>query len=513
MSAAPLAVSRTLSPQGFRGRLMRAMSSQAITGELANLPAETLPLLRIVALLTLLYLLILGPANFLVLHRLKRDNLSWITVPCLALSYVALLFGMSTHLKGSSVVLNSIGLITLDDRPGLHPATVYVGLAAPLPGDYHLTYSASALPGTIAQLDDFDRMSFRSASTLSNGPLGVRLQEGTHTDVTLLAMKQWSTRDVVFKTTVNVPGRVQSDLVLNKHGTLVGSIHNGTNLDILHPIVVAGQNVTPLPDIRAGSTVRARVQPNSDVEIDQTSIWTALFSRDTSSYDRGFGMFGGFGDCCNQSQFPEEKSLSTRIQNAAGMLSQVHALSSLGEVVMVGWSLRPLASFTVNGGTPQQRTLNMVVIPVHVQFPSRGPFHLRPGTLGATLVDIAPRATRSDCCSFFSAPEQQVSLGVGGSMTFEFDTPNAPHVRFRQVQVTINSNDTGINRGEVYNWDIHRWMTLDLTTGFAWISRAHRIVSPTGKILVRFRATDISGDITMDNPYEDVQISGSGSVT
>lgn len=512
-STAPLAISRTLSQQGFRARFTRAVSSQAITGELSNLPAMTFPLLSVFALLTLLYVVILGPANFLVLHWLGRSSLSWITLPVLALSYVGLVFGLTGHIKDRSAMLNSVGLIALDGGPGPHSATLYVGFTAPLSGDYNLTYGAPALVGTIAPLNNLDRFSFRSASTLNNGPLGVRLQEGAQTNAIFPAMKQWSTRDVIVNTHVSIPGTVRTALTPDRSGTLVGSIHNGTNLDVLSPIIVAGQTIKTLPNLPPGATIHVRVRPTSEANFGQTSVWTALLGRANSSDDGGFGGFGGFGDCCNQSVLPSEGTLSARIRNVASMLSQVEPLTGPNEVELLGWSLRPVGSFTVNGSVPQRRDLNLLAVPVSVHLPSHGTFQLLAGTLGAQPVDINPKIPQSDCCSFFSRNDHEISIGAGGSITFQFNIPNSRHVRFHQLQVTTSAGDNGIDQGQVYDWRTHRWAPIDLSTGTARIVHPDRITSPGGAVLLRLLASPTAGDLSIDNPYGDMQISGTGAVT
>ena len=538
-AAAPLAISRTWSPQGFRSRFLQLFSSVALTQELSNLPPTTLPLLTIFAVLTLLYVLLLGPANFLVLRWINRQHLAWITIPALALSYLGSAFGITAHLKSSAVQLNSVGMITLDSSADPtpsgtdpraptsigYPATFYLGLVAPLPGDYHLSYNAAALPDPIPQVN-LDGFSFRSASTLHSTPLGLRLQEGSQTDMTFLAMKRWSMRDVALNTTVHIPGTVQSDLGLNAQGDIAGRIHNGTNLDLLDPVIVAGQTVTHLPNIAVGATIQAHVRPNSDVSSqDQPSIWTQLYGGPDLG---GADGFGGFRDCCDQFSFPREQRLIDRVRNATAMLSQSQSLSTLGEVLLIGWSMQPLGSFSVDGSAPQRRDLTLIVVPLSVHFPSHGSFRIRTGTFRANLVDIVPQAPQSNCCGFFSRNDQQISVGPGGSFTFEFDMPNGGYpaggarpraaglqgvVRFQRLALTVNGGAGSTTTGHVYDWHAHRWVAVDLSTGTAELPNPNRFVSPDGRIMLKLQATAGSGDLTIDSPYQDVQLSGMGTVT
>jgi hypothetical protein len=217
------------------------------------------------------------------------------------------------------------------------------------------------------------------------------------------------------------------------------------------------------------------------------------------------------------------------------MLSQSQTLSTLGEVLLIGWSVQPLGTFSVDGSAPQRRDLNLVVVPLSVHFPSHGSFRIRTGTLGAHLVDIVPQAPQSNCCGFFSRNDQQISVGPGGSFTFEFDLPKGGYpagrarlgaaagrarpqsaglqgaVRFQRLALTVNGGSGGSTTGHVYDWHAHRWVAVDLSTGTAELSNPNRFVSPDGRIMLKLQATPGSGDLTIDSPYEDVQLSGTGT--
>jgi len=513
--AAPLAITRTWSPGGFRARFQTIFRSQALTDELSNLPAATVPFLALFAALTLGYVLILGPANFLLLRRLRRQHLAWVTIPILALSYLGSILAITAHLRAASAVLNTVGLVALDGASGPRPATLYVGLATPQAGDYHLAYHGAALPAPLPHLSHPDGFSFRSASTLHPTPLGMRLQEDPQTTATFLAMQRWTMRDLSLETTVNIPGAVQSGLTVDPHGTIAGSIHNGTNLDLLDPVIVAGQTVAHLATIPAGGRVYAQIQPSIDGSAQGGALsWAQLYGG--ANLDNT-DPFGGFRDCCSQSSYPQETRLLDRIRNAVAMLSQAQpdALSTLGQVLLVGWSERPLGAISVDGTVPQRRDLNLIVTPLSVRFPSRGSFRLLPGTLGPHLVDVLPRAPQSSCCGFGPGSDQpqQVSVGPGGFLTFEFDLPGSGHIRFQRLALNINSGDDGTNAGRVYDWRTLRWVNIDLSPGDAQLPNPNRFVSSHGQIMVRFQATGGAGDLTISDPYHDLQISGTGTAS
>jgi hypothetical protein len=512
--AAPLAISRTWSPTAFRARCQRLFQSAALTDELSNFPSVPVPFLVLFAALTLGYLLILGPVNFVLLRRIRRLSLAWVTVPVLGLTYLLSIFAIASHIRASSAVLNTVGVLTLDGSPDARPATFYMGLATPMSGDYHVTYRSAGLPAPLPELDR-SSFSFRNASMLHATPLRMRIQEDPQTAVTFMAMRRWTVRDLSFDTSIPVPGGVQSTLTIDSQGDLTGSIRNGTNLDLVDPIIVAGQNVAHLPTILAGRSVHARVRPGApDFSQRPGSILVESYGGNDLL---DTGGFGGFDDCCDPA-YPQERTLIDRVRNAASMLAQAQpdVLPALGEVMLVGWTQRPLEAVSVDGSTPQRRDLTLVVAPLSVRFPIQGPFRLRTGTIGSHVVDILPRAPQSSCCSFGfgfgrGPQQQQVTLGAGGFMTFEFDLHGARRLRFGRLAVSVNNQDSGTSRGRVYDWSAHRWVAVDLSSGSTSLRHPNRFVSSRGQILVRLVGSS-DDDLTLLNPDHDVQIAGAGDV-
>lgn len=512
--AAPMAVTRTWSPGGFRARFQTIFRSQTLTAELANVPPATIPFLALFAALTLGYVLILGPANFLLLRRFRRQHLAWVTIPVLALVYVGSIVTLITRARASTVVLNTVGLITLGGTSVARPATLYLGLATSQAGTYQLSYEGAALPAPLPRLSHPGGFFFRGASTIHPSPLGMNLQEDPRASVTFLSMRRWSMRDLSLETSVPIPGTVQSDLTIDAHGTITGSIHNGTNLPLLDPMIVAGQSSAHLADIPVGGRVNARIRPGADDSLqDWTSFWSQLYGGpDFGNSDH----FGGFRDCCNQVAYPQEAQLLDRIRNANAMLSQARpeTLSRLGQVLLLGWSTRPVGTIHVDGSSPQRRDLNLIVTPLSVRFPTRGPFRLLTGTVDAHLVDVLPRAPQSNCCGFGGSDQQGVaSVGSGGFLTFEFNMPANRHVRFQNLAIHVNSGDDGATSGRVYDWRTQRWIHVDLSSGSARINQPYRCISASGRIMVRLLATGGTGDLTVYDPYHDVQVSGTGMVT
>lgn len=523
---APAAITRTWAPGGFRTRFDTIFQNIALTNELANVPASTMPLLVVFALLTVLYVVFLGPLNFLVLRRLGRQQLALVTMPALALFFLAFGTSEAARLKNQATTLNTIGVVSLDGRSPARPATLYVSLAPQLPGTYRLDYGAPALPAALPQLSAPIGFSPRSAATIHSTPLGMDLQEASPTSASFLSLKRWATRDMVLDTSLDIPGSIQSHLRLNPAGAIVGTIRNGTGLTIEDPVVVAGQSIRHLARMTPGATVRVHLAPdNPFFSPEAPTIWDTAYGSTGSDFTDGFGGFG-FGDCCSQGPATPDVTMSERERNAVSVLSRSQTLPSGAGVSLAGWTRQPLGHFTVGGEVSRRRDLTFLVSPLGVALPSHGAFSVRPGLVSAHLVDIQPRAPRAGCysagsCSGFGGwggfggrdTSGQMSVGAGGSLTFELDLPSNRHVSYQQLALSPGSRLDNLGPGGIYDWRSGRWVPVNFFANSVQLSDAGRFVSAQGRVLVRLQATSSTGDLSISDQYHAVTLSGRGVVS
>jgi hypothetical protein len=166
-----------------------------------------------------------------------------------------------------------------------------------------------------------------------------------------------------------------------------------------------------------------------------------------------------------------------------------------------------LGRLTVDGATPRRRDLDLIASPLSFRFP-QGPFRLRPGTLSAYLVDDRPRSAQNGCC-FSTVAAQAIDLAPGGSATFEFDVPQPRHIYFRRLSLAVEAGDAdGNSVGQVYDWRGKRWVAIELQPSGVTLPDPQRFISPAGALLVRLQPTETSGDVVLEDPHQNIQLSG-----
>lgn len=116
----------------------------------SSIPGLRLPSAAQLVLFLFIYTLIIGPVNFLVLRRLKRPELAWITVPALVLLFSAITYFTSFGTRGDTAVLNEMSIAYGSVEAERVRTQTIAGLYSPRRGQYDLAlpYDATAFPFT-----------------------------------------------------------------------------------------------------------------------------------------------------------------------------------------------------------------------------------------------------------------------------------------------------------------------------------------------------------------------------
>ena len=103
-----------------------------------QLPSLALPPTSGLLVLIGAYIVIIGPLNYLILRRLDRRELAWVTMPLLVLAFTAASFGYGFLLRGTDVVVNEVAIVRGAPDATEATAQVYFGMFSPTRATYQV---------------------------------------------------------------------------------------------------------------------------------------------------------------------------------------------------------------------------------------------------------------------------------------------------------------------------------------------------------------------------------------
>jgi hypothetical protein len=97
----------------------------------AIIPNLNLPPASLICGFVLLYMIAIGPVNYLIVRKLKRRELAWITAPLLSVGFLVGAFLAGTLMRGSEPAINRLALVEVWPSADRAHVTGIVGLYAP----------------------------------------------------------------------------------------------------------------------------------------------------------------------------------------------------------------------------------------------------------------------------------------------------------------------------------------------------------------------------------------------
>jgi hypothetical protein len=124
---------------------MVSSMSQALT----NLPELDIPPAELLLAVIAAYIILIGPISYLVLRRLDRRELAWVTAPILVVIFTATSFGIGLALKGSDVIVNQIALVRSAAEGSAATVETYAGVFSPTRQTFDMRVDADALIASV----------------------------------------------------------------------------------------------------------------------------------------------------------------------------------------------------------------------------------------------------------------------------------------------------------------------------------------------------------------------------
>lgn len=446
---------------------------------LATLPSLELPSVRWVALLLVIYILLVGPVNYLVLRRMRRLEWAWVTIPVMTLTFSIGAYGVGYGMRGGDVILNELSIIEVLPGGEMTQVRTYIGLFSPTKHTYTLTLNEDPLVSPL-------NPSYRPWGP-SVGGGNITVVQSRPVQVRDLAVNQWAMETFMAEKVTPTPVNLQAELTYH-NGRVRGQVVNAGPLPLRDVAVVVGGAVSHLGTIEAGAT--------ADVD----------FSSGELGEVRGPPL--SYLILRNAFENPGLGGPSREVRLKQQMLDSVFAppyeagyVADM-EPLLIAWLDASPTTIRVEGTNVRLLETSLVIARPALHFGDRE-VGVPPGFIPVRLVQQDEGVSRCYTARGIGfAPS-------GGQITLEFQLPRELFdVRFNQLDLIIESDGGWWQppATALYDWEADTWYALDdVRLGSNRIDDADRFISPTTHaIRVRMRAGDSRGGCL----YTDVALEG-----
>lgn len=173
----------TAPPPPLQEAFTRSSDVHSLLNILRDIPNLGLPPTWLLGLILLLYIITIGPANYLVLRVFDRRELAWVTIPLLTLLFAGTIYGVGAATKGRSLIVSSVSVVRVS--PGARSAEVQAiyGLFTPSRGLRDVALADGTLPTSFSENGLYEPSALGEA---------VRFEQGTTPAVRQGSFAQWT---------------------------------------------------------------------------------------------------------------------------------------------------------------------------------------------------------------------------------------------------------------------------------------------------------------------------------
>lgn len=200
-----------------------------VPSNLFDLPGLDLPDPSLIALFLLVYILVIGPVNFIILRRLKRAELAWITIPALVVLFSVGAYLLAFQSKGGQTVAIRANL--MNDVPGAQEVNVtqFFGVFSPFRRAFDLSLNANSA---------ITEVSPDGYGGTTGG--GLTVAGGNPTMLDNVNINTWSLRAFMAEHTAVAQSPIESDLRLGDN-VIEGTIRNRAAAALQDVVLIRGE--------------------------------------------------------------------------------------------------------------------------------------------------------------------------------------------------------------------------------------------------------------------------------
>ena len=463
-------------PMGFGSPTSISTRSSALTPVLGNLPGLDLPSLQLTGALVLIYVLLVGPVNYLVLGAMRRRALAWVTVPLIALLAAGGAYGAGIFTKGRSVQTNQIAIVHV--QPGSDRAyqETYTGIIPPSRGDYQASAGGERL--LISPIATNNGVAYAGSVRVN-----VASNEVTLAGMTAFALGGFATEGVT-----TAPQLTAQVALVN--GQLKGTVENHSSVTFTDAVLIAGDNFQTIGALKPGASASLSLAPKAGTSFGQP-LYMRIYNQ-SGIYQGGYGPGGPTMTAADRDNFAKTQILSL-LPTGVGFKGMGTGTAA---PMLVAWTHESFQGLSVNGSHPRSTALSAVVLSLSVDRIGTGP--LPAGVINGRIVDVVGDTQNQ-------GPPGMLLL-QNGSVTYEFapSLTGGAHLTAASVNAQNpygpkfgppgNTTQTGpAVTGQVWDWSHATWTDVAYqdngTTGLP----DSAIDPSTG--LIRLRLTTTNGGL------------------
>ncbi|MBC8170425.1 MAG: hypothetical protein H7X77_02090 [Anaerolineae bacterium] len=460
-----------------------------------------------------LYIVLVGPVNYLILRRFNRRELAWITIPIFILLFSALAWATGFNLRGNEVTLSRVTVIQSWANEELARSEQLIGLLAPRRANYTLAMNDERLMRPITRTTQNSRFFSNTGGTIEVEQDNLFTALNFPVDASFIAafatVGSLEAPSITGRATITYRGNSQS---------LRGTIRNDSDLTLSSAVILARGQVIRLEEtLKPGDLyvfgegdnelLLQTDGPASPAPIEYTPgavyeaasrFYSPSYVQGVISYQQSLIDIIGFDNYLPyefnyqsvEMQVSEEMQRRQKFLNAF-MADEFHATGRGNRVYLVGWSDQSPFSENLTGVNWRAVDSTVYIIELETE--------IVPAAAGSTVMITPDQFTwvSLEREGILDAAPVNLTLYTDRIVSFRFTPlPDAVLSEINEMYLILDRGEVSgryqtVNI-ELWDWRRQAWQQLEINDTRTPIPDASRYIGPLNAVQARIDR-DLSG--------------------
>jgi hypothetical protein len=452
----------------------------------AAVPGVSLPSVLQLCGFLIVYVILIGPVNYIILWRLKRRELAWITVPLLVILFSAIAYLTGFQLRGSQVILHRLAVIQSWQGEDTANVETLMGVWSPRRAGYDIALEAGYLARPLP----------RDLSGALTSVADTTIEDGQAVTLRRVQVDVGSVQPFIIEgVTQNVP-RIEGHLTLSSSDRglrLEGDIINSSDVPMTHVGLVLAGGVNELADLPAGGVLHVDTVFSSGTAIQSSGSGLDPYPLSPNS-GYAYGPYGYENTLAAQIADADNCYDVTQSDNMrrCNLVSSVLVSEGRGEgVYLVGWSDQVPFRTEVLNATSETYDSALYIIQMDVGLDENN----------QTMDTIPPglmtwQVLENPSGYYYGVSPYDLYLDPANTLVFRFQPVSlVPVSPIKSLVIHLTSYDTSVSapRVEIWNYDSGHWESVQVTWGDNRVEDAAPYVDANGGVDLRIRTAEDYG--------------------
>ncbi len=427
---------------GYNWKFDRRMQ---YNGVLSNIPAMDMPAVGTLLIILLVYLVVVGPINYIILKKMDKRDWAWMTIPILVLLFSAGIFGFGYRNKGGEAIVNSISIVNLQEKGTAANVSSFMGIFIPKKGDYTFTLDRDVLLSL--NQNDYREGPYPTEGSTDAKVIDAKITQGGKASLEVMDASIWTMRTFELSDTIKEFGRLEWDLYAQE-GHIKGTITNRTHKTIRDILLFTDTGYQKIGDLAIEQSANVDLKldnPNSQGYSSQN--WYQMLENLYPYTDRGVGGQGGM-----TLEERREKAVKRQMLDATFSMDFDRGLSTPSLITFIGWSGEQVdMDIEINGEKPEKK-YHQTLITGKLSFETErdGKIYIPAGVIRGELDQEASPYVQTNPDGFF------IDRGPG---VFDIELEDPQRYDIHEIHVYVGKM-YGQGKYQLYNYTQEEWKEI-----------------------------------------------------